>query len=92
MSAFLSNLARARWPLPTLIALGFAIAILSRYVPIFSGYTEIILMTIGINIILCASLNLVNGCMGEFSVGHAGFMSRGAYMSAVFTTKWLPSK
>jgi branched-chain amino acid transport system permease protein len=35
-------------------------------------------------------LNLVNGYMGEFSVGHAGFMSLGAYASAVFTTKWLP--
>jgi branched-chain amino acid transport system permease protein len=90
MNAFFSKLARARWPLPTLIALGFVIAIVSRYVPIFSGYTEIILMTIGINIILCVSLNLVNGYMGEFSVGHAGFMSLGAYMSAVFTTKWLP--
>ena len=36
------------------------------------------------------SLNLVNGYMGEFSVGHAGFMSLGAYASAILTTKWLP--
>jgi branched-chain amino acid transport system permease protein len=35
------------------------------------------------------SLNLVNGYMGEFSVGHAGFMSLGAYASAILTTKWL---
>ncbi len=31
------------------------------------------LISVGINIILCVSLNLVNGYMGEFSVGHAGF-------------------
>ncbi len=90
MSAFFTKLARQRWPLPTLLAVGFALAILAQFQPVFSGYTKIILITIGINVILCASLNLVNGYMGEFSVGHAGFMSLGAYMSAVFTTKWLP--
>src|SRR5476649_613166 len=90
MKDFLFSVGRMRWPLPTLLAIGFAISILSVYVPLFSGYTQIILITIGINIILCASLNVVNGYMGEFSVGHAGFMSLGAYMSAVFTTKWLP--
>ena len=90
MSAFLSQIARNRWILPTLVVTGFAVSILSHYQPIFSGYTQIILITIGINIILCVSLNLVNGYMGEFSVGHAGFMSLGAYTSAVFTTKWLP--
>jgi len=90
MSAFLSQIARNRWILPTLVVTGFAVSILSHYQPIFSGYTQIILITIGINIILCVSLNLVNGYMGEFSVGHAGFMSLGAYTSAVFTTKWTP--
>ena len=30
-------------------------------------------------IIMVASLNLVVGCMGEFSLGHAGFVSVGAY-------------
>lgn len=89
MNVFFSSLGRARWPLPALLAIGFAISLASLFFPIFSGYTKIILITIGINIILCASLNLVNGYMGEFSVGHAGFMSLGAYMSAVFTTKWL---
>ncbi len=90
MSAFLTNLARNRWILPALVLLGFAFTIVAQYQPILNGYTRIILITIGINVILCASLNLVNGYMGEFSVGHAGFMSLGAYTSAVFTTKWLP--
>ncbi len=36
-------------------------------------------------IIMVASLNILVGVMGEFSLGHAGFMSVGAYMSAIAT-------
>jgi branched-chain amino acid transport system permease protein len=36
----------------------------------------------GINIILAASLNLINGFTGQFSIGHAGFMAIGAYGAA----------
>ncbi|HHX13567.1 MAG TPA: branched-chain amino acid ABC transporter permease [Clostridiales bacterium] len=39
----------------------------------------------GINIILVASLNLVNGYSGMFSMGHAAFMAIGAYASAMLT-------
>lgn len=39
----------------------------------------------GINIILVASLNLVNGFSGMFSMGHAAFMAIGAYASALLT-------
>lgn len=42
-----------------------------------------ILAVIGMNIILVASLNLVNGYLGEFALGHAGFMAVGAYTAAV---------
>ena len=42
-------------------------------------------MYIGINIIMTASLNLVNGYMGEFSVGHAAFMAVGAYTASFFS-------
>ena len=41
-----------------------------------------VLTGIGINIILAVSLNLVNGYTGQFSLGHAGFMSVGAYLAA----------
>jgi branched-chain amino acid transport system permease protein len=44
-----------------------------------------VLVTIGINIILAVSLNLVNGYTGQFSLGHAGFMAVGAYTSAAVT-------
>jgi branched-chain amino acid transport system permease protein len=41
-----------------------------------------ILVLAGINIILAASLNLINGVTGQFSIGHAGFYAVGAYTSA----------
>ena len=51
-------------------------------------YYQLVLMFIGVNIILSASLNLINGYMGEFSCGHAGFMAVGAYVSSVLSV-WL---
>jgi branched-chain amino acid transport system permease protein len=47
-----------------------------------------ILIIMGVNIILAVSLNLVNGYTGQFSLGHAGFMSVGAYTSAAITLKY----
>src|SRR5882672_9508953 len=44
-----------------------------------------VLTGIGINVILAVSLNLVNGYTGQFSLGHAGFMSVGAYLAAAVT-------
>lgn len=41
-----------------------------------------ILTIIGMNIILVASVNLLNGYLGEFTLGHAGFMAIGAYTAA----------
>ncbi|HBG02617.1 MAG TPA: branched-chain amino acid ABC transporter permease [Firmicutes bacterium] len=38
-----------------------------------------------INIILVMSLNLITGFTGQFSLGHAGFMAIGAYLSAALT-------
>ena len=55
----------------------------------FSGHIDPyhldVLIGIGTAIILAVSLNLVNGYTGQFSLGHAGFMSVGAYMSAAVT-------
>jgi branched-chain amino acid transport system permease protein len=50
-----------------------------------SAYAQLVIMFIGVNIIMSASLNLVNGYMGEFSCGHAGFMAIGAYTSSLLT-------
>jgi branched-chain amino acid transport system permease protein len=54
------------------------------------SYVAQIIMYIGINIILTASLNLVNGYMGEFSVGHAAFMAVGAYAASFFSVSVFP--
>jgi branched-chain amino acid transport system permease protein len=52
----------------------------------FSGrinsYYLQVLIFIGINVTLAVSLNLINGYTGQFSLGHAGFMAIGAYVSA----------
>jgi branched-chain amino acid transport system permease protein len=42
---------------------------------------------IGIAIILAVSLNLVNGLTGQFSIGHAGFMAVGGYVSSLLLIK-----
>ena len=47
-------------------------------------YTSLI-VPIGVNIMLAVSLNLVTGFLGELSLGHAGFMSLGAYAGALVT-------
>jgi branched-chain amino acid transport system permease protein len=53
-------------------------------------YLQLILIYVGINIILTVSLNLINGYMGEFSVGHAGFMAVGAYIASLLTVHVFP--
>lgn len=54
-------------------------------------YFFTILMYAGINCILAVSLNLVSGFTGQFSMGHAGFMSVGGYVSAFITTSVVAS-
>jgi len=51
----------------------------------FDPYYLDVATGIGINIVLAVSLNLVNGYTGQFSLGHAGFMAVGAYLSAAVT-------
>jgi len=50
-----------------------------------NGYHVQILNLIAINGILALSLNLIYGFTGMFSLGHAGFMAIGAYVSALCT-------
>lgn len=49
------------------------------------GYWLSVLKFMGINIVFATSLNLVNGYMGEFSCGHAGFMCVGAYVGGLIS-------
>jgi branched-chain amino acid transport system permease protein len=72
-------------PLFTLIlALGLALG-LSQISDRVDPYHLDVLIGIGINVVLAVSLNLVNGFTGQFSLGHAGFMAVGAYLSAAVT-------
>jgi len=55
---------------------------------IINDYIFSTLVTIGVNIILAVSLNLITGFTGQFSLGHAGFMSIGAYTCAIITLRY----
>src|SRR3954447_17662428 len=63
------------------------ISLCSGYI---NSYYLDVITGIGINIILAVSLNLVNGYTGQFSLGHAGFMSVGAYLSAALSLNLAP--
>ncbi|MDD5674697.1 MAG: branched-chain amino acid ABC transporter permease [Chitinivibrionales bacterium] len=79
-----------QWIPGALCAAGLLITVVLDKTQWLDQYLVQILMYIGINIILTVSLNLVNGYMGEFSVGHAAFMGLGAYASAFFSLSILP--
>lgn len=51
----------------------------------FDAFTLRVFNLCAIYIVLALSLNLLNGFTGLFSLGHAGFMAVGAYVSALLT-------
>ncbi len=85
--------AKRRWrpgmgtAMSVIFVLGVVVYSLARY-ELINNYYVHILTLIAINVILVASLNLVNGYLGEFAIGHAGFMAVGAYASSVVTVMW----
>ncbi|SDN64457.1 amino acid/amide ABC transporter membrane protein 2, HAAT family (TC 3.A.1.4.-) [Desulfonauticus submarinus] len=74
-----------KFTVPLLITILFFILVGLAYYDKIDLYTQSVLMFMGINIIFGSSLNIVNGYMGEFSCGHAGFMAVGAYVSSVLS-------
>lgn len=50
---------------------------------IISSYWSGILIVACINIVLATSLNLASGYLGQLTLGHAGFMSIGAYVASL---------
>lgn len=50
-----------------------------------SRQSSSLLVPICVNIMLAVSLNLIIGFLGELTLGHAGFMSIGAYVGSIFT-------
>jgi branched-chain amino acid transport system permease protein len=55
---------------------------------ILNAFYSNMLILMMINIILAVSLHLVIGITGQFSIGHAGFLAVGAYVSAIITMKF----
>jgi branched-chain amino acid transport system permease protein len=53
--------------------------------PLLGDFYERILLEIGVAAILAVSLNIVNGFTGQFSIGHAGFMTLGGYAAGALT-------
>lgn len=72
-----------KFSVPILLSLIFFTITGLAYAGVMDLYVQSVIMFIGINIILSASLNIINGYMGEFACGHAAFMAIGAYVSSV---------
>lgn len=69
------------------ILLGFAAGQVLLMTGIIDSFLFLNVVTIGINIILAVSLNLITGYTGQFSLGHAAFMAIGAYASGLLTAR-----
>ncbi|MDL2310787.1 branched-chain amino acid ABC transporter permease [Peptostreptococcaceae bacterium OttesenSCG-928-C18] len=66
------------------IAALYLLIFLLNQAGILGRYELGIMNFICINIILAVSLNITVGCLGQITLGHAGFMSIGAYTAALF--------
>lgn len=62
----------------------FAVIMYLSFTGVLTRYYSNIVMLVFINIILATSLNMVSGFLGQIALGHAGFMSIGAYSAALF--------
>ena len=70
----------------TFLALSSLLFLGNFIVPeMMNPYLFMILIYCGINIIMGVSLNIINGITGQFSIGHAGFMAVGGYVSAAIS-------
>ncbi len=64
----------------------YAVIQLLSVTGVLNGYFMIIINRSLVFVILAASLNLINGITGQFSLGHMGFAAVGAYVSGAVTT------
>lgn len=68
----------------SIVLIFVALTVLTK-IGIINKYFQGIIMLICINIILATSLNITTGVLGQIALGHAGFMSIGAYSAAIFS-------
>src|SRR4030042_6535151 len=90
-NVFLVTNIMRQYSLTILAGLFFVLVVGFSWTGALSSYTQLILMFVGVNIMMSSSLHLVNGYMGEFSCGHAGFMAVGAYTTSLLTV-WFFTK
>lgn len=69
----------------SLVSIALVIVLLIIINSVLSTFQARIFNLCGIYVILALSMNLINGFVGLFSLGHAGFMAVGAYTSALLT-------
>jgi branched-chain amino acid transport system permease protein len=77
--------ARAKAVFQSLLPFLIGLPILFAIQAVTPADYSLILVTVGVNVVLAVSLNVVNGFTGQFSLGHAGFMAVGAYTAAKIT-------
>ena len=70
----------------TVVAVLYVLMILAVNLGFLNRSMTVLLVPISYYIVLAVSLNLVVGLLGELSLGHAGFMSVGAYGGAILST------
>lgn len=70
------------------LLLGYLVVLGLITAGVIDDYLQATMATIGINIILAVSLNLITGFTGQFSLGHAGFMAIGAYSTGLITASF----
>ena len=73
------------------LALFYGVVMALRKTEMLTSYYVQIIMFALINSMVTVGLNLINGFTGQFSIGQAGFVAVGAYVSGVVTTLVLPT-
>lgn len=68
-----------------LLLFAVALVLVGLLAPSLGEYPLRVVIVIGIEIIMVASMALSNGFTGVFSLGHVGFIALGAYTSAILT-------
>lgn len=76
------NFLLSNWAIPLALLAVVGLGQLIDNPDFVNNYYRRIIYLVGINVILAVSLQLINGVSGQFSLGHAGFMAIGAYLSA----------
>ena len=76
---------RQNWFRAAAILLSYAVVTILLKGGLLNRQYTSLLVPIAVNIMLAVSLNLVTGFLGELTLGHAGFMSIGAYTGALIS-------